>query len=180
MALTKVPSEQLQFRSANTGTHLLDTYLEDAEIAGQRLDQLMAKLFNSTTGEIDAFTFTYQNDSNGQTIKLSVGGGTANEIASFTQLFTDIATAKANALAEMETKRLAAATSETNAATSASNAATSEANALASQNAAASSATQAGTFAAQAFQTTPTVIQQGINISQLYGGLFNGSTLANA
>tara|TARA_B100002019_G_scaffold166640_1_gene144066 strand:- start:6988 stop:7527 length:540 start_codon:yes stop_codon:yes gene_type:complete len=178
MALTKVPSEQLQFRSANTGDHLLDTYLEDAEIAGQRLDQLMAKLFNSTTGEIDAFQFTYSNDSNGQTIKLSIGGGTANEIASFTQLFTDIATAKADALAEMEVKRLAAATSESNAATSATNAATSEQNALTSEQQAAASATQAGTYAAQAFQTTPTVIAQGILLAQLHGGLFDGSTLS--
>jgi hypothetical protein len=78
----------------------------------------------------------------------------------------------------MEVKRIAAATSESNAATSATNAATSEQNALTSEQQAASSATQAGTFAAQAFQTTPTVIAEGILLAQLDGGLFDGSTLS--
>ena len=61
MARTRVPSEQLNFRSAATGTHLLDTYLEDAEMGGLTLAQLMNKLFNASTGAIDAFTFTYDN-----------------------------------------------------------------------------------------------------------------------
>jgi hypothetical protein len=33
------------------------------------------------------------------------------------------------------------------------------------------------TYANQAYQTTPTVIQQGILLAQLHGELFNGSSL---
>ena len=63
MARTRVPSEQLNFRSANTGVHLLDTYLEDAEMGNLTLAQLMGKLFDEATGNIDAFTFTYDSTS---------------------------------------------------------------------------------------------------------------------
>ena len=61
MARTRVPSEQLQFRSQNTGNHLLDTYLEDAEMGSLTLATLMAKLFDEATGDIDAFEFRYAN-----------------------------------------------------------------------------------------------------------------------
>jgi len=178
MAVTRVPSEQLSFRSAATGEHLLDTYLEDAEVAGQRLDQLMAKLFNATTGEVDAFTFTYTNDSGGQKINLSIGGQASNEIASFTQLFTDIATAKASALSDVEVKRVAAALSETNASTSATNAAISESNASTAKTAAETARDLAQTYANQAYATTPATIGQNIVIAQLFGDLFDGSTLS--
>ena len=178
MAVTRVPSEQLSFRSANTGEHLLDTYLEDAEIAGQRLDQLMSKLFSSVTGEIDAFTFTYDSTSGAEKMNLRIGAdGATNEIASFTQLFTDLNNFKATALSDMGVKQDAAALSETNALAS-------ENSALAARNASqtAQAASEAArdlsqTYANQAFATTPTTIGENILISQLFGSLFNGSSL---
>ena len=87
MARTRVPSEQLNFRSAATGIHLLDTYLEDAEMGGLTLAQLMNKLFNASTGAIDAFTFTYDNTAGAEKMFLKIGeDGATNEIADFTQL----------------------------------------------------------------------------------------------
>ena len=55
MARTRVPSEQLNFRSANTGTHLLDTYLEDAEKGGLTLSALLSKLFDDATGNFAGY-----------------------------------------------------------------------------------------------------------------------------
>ena len=108
MARTRVPSEQLNFRSAATGIHLLDTYLEDAEMGGLTLAQLMNKLFNASTGAIDAFTFTYDNTAGAEKMFLKIGeDGATNEIADFTQLFADLnAFSKATALADMEVKEL--------------------------------------------------------------------------
>ena len=107
MARTRVPSEQLNFRSAATGTHLLDTYLEDAEMGGLTLAQLMNKLFNASTGAIDAFTFTYDNTAGAEKMFLKIGeDGATNEIADFTQLFSDLNAFKATALADMEVKEL--------------------------------------------------------------------------
>ena len=178
MARTRVPSEQLNFRSANTGAHLLDTYLEDAELGGLTLAQLLGKLFNETTGDIDAFTFTYDSTSGAEKMNLQIGeGGAITEIASFTQLFTDLDTFKTTALSDMEVKRLSAESSKNAAAASevdAEGARDAAQAALASANAARDAAQ---TYANQAFQTTPTVIGQGILIAQLHGELFNGSTL---
>jgi hypothetical protein len=50
MARTFVPSEQLNFRSAATGTHLLDTYLEACEKGGVTLPVLMENLYSSDGG----------------------------------------------------------------------------------------------------------------------------------
>jgi len=50
MARTFVPSEQLNFRSAATGTHLLDTYLEACEKGGVTLPILMENLYSSDGG----------------------------------------------------------------------------------------------------------------------------------
>lgn len=117
MARTRVPSEQLNFRSANTGVHLLDTYLEDAEMGNLTLAQLMGKLFDETTGDIDAFSFQYSNENDLQTLKLRIGGPEAPylEVASFTDLFTDLASFKSTALSDMEAKRSDAQTSAENA-----------------------------------------------------------------
>jgi hypothetical protein len=178
MARTRVPSEQLNFRSANTGTHLLDTYLEDAEKGGLTLSALLSKLFDDATGNVDTFTFTYDGTSGSEKMFLKIGtDGAVAEIASFTQLFADLNAFKATALADMEVKRVDAETSAAEALASETDA---EAAQTASENAqAAAEAARdlSQTYANQAFQTTPTVIQQGIIISQLYGGLFNGSTL---
>jgi len=178
MARTRVPSEQLNFRSANTGIHLLDTYLEDAEMGNLTLAQLMGKLFDEATGEIDAFTFTYDSTSGAEKMNLQIGeGGAVTEIASFTQLFSDLNSFKTTALADMEGKRADAEASATAAASSETDAQTAQAASEAALSAAQTARDNAQTYANQAFQTTPTVIAQGILLAQLHGDLFDGSTL---
>jgi len=178
MARTRVPSEQLNFRSANTGVHILDTYLEDAEMGDLTLAQLMGKLFDEVTGEVDAFTFTYDSTSGAEKMNLQIGeGGVVTEIASFTQLFSDLDSFKTTALADMEVKRLSAESSKNAAAASEADAEAANTSSLAAQQASEDARDLSQTYANQAYQTTPTVIQQGILLSQLHGELFNGSSL---
>jgi len=178
MARTRVPSEQLNFRSANTGVHILDTYLEDAEMGDLTLAQLMGKLFDEVTGEVDAFTFTYDSTSGAEKMNLQIGeGGVVTEIASFTQLFSDLDSFKTTALADMEVKRLSAESSKNAAAASEADAEAANTSSLAAQQASEDARDLSQTYANQAFQTTPTVIQQGILLAQLHGELFNGSSL---
>lgn len=177
MARTRVPSEQLNFRSQNTGTTLLDTYLEDAEMGGLSLATLMGKLFNEATGDIDAFEFRYTNENDTQTLELRIGtDGQFQEIASFTQLFTDLANFKTTALADMEEKRADAEESADEAATSEANALQYKNDAEAAQAAAEDAKRAAQGYANDAFAVTPTVIAEGILVAQLHGELFNGST----
>ena len=57
MAFTRPTTDQVNFRSATTGTHLLDTYLEGCEKGGS-LPVLMDNLFSSTGGlNPNAITF---------------------------------------------------------------------------------------------------------------------------
>jgi hypothetical protein len=178
MARTRVPSEQLNFRSANTGTHVLDTYLEDAEMGGQTLAQLMGKLFDDATGSIDAFDFRYSNVDDVQSLELRIGTDAEYQsVASFTQLFTDLASFKSTALLDMEAKRFNAEQSKDAARTSEVNADTSKRASEAALAASSTARDAAQTYANQAFQTTPTVIGQGILLAQLHGDLFNGSSL---
>tara|TARA_B100000767_G_scaffold265652_1_gene281958 strand:- start:218 stop:754 length:537 start_codon:yes stop_codon:yes gene_type:complete len=178
MARTRVPSEQLNFRSANTGTTLLDTYLEDAEMGGLSLSVLLQKIFNAATGNVDAFTFTYDNTAGAEKMNLKIGtDGTSAEIASFTQLFTDLNNFKTTALSDMGVKQAAAATSATNSATSEANSEISNQSSLAAKVASEAARDLSQTYATQAFQTTPTTIAENIIISQMYGSLFNGSSL---
>ena len=178
MARTRVPSEQLNFRSQNTGTTLLDTYLEDAEMGGLSLATLMGKLFNEATGDIDAFEFRYTNENDTQTLELRIGtDGQFQEIASFTQLFTDLANFKTTALADMEAKRADAEESAGEALASENAAEAAQGAAENARDAAISARDLAREYRNQAFATTPTVIEQGILVAQLHGELFNGSTL---
>jgi len=178
MARTRVPSEQLQFRSVNTGSHLLDTYLEDAEMGGLTLATLMGKLFDEATGDIDTFEFRYVNNDEAQTLELRIGTDAEyQEVASFTQLFTDLANFKTTALADMEVKRQSAEDSRNAALASELDAESAQSAAEAARDAAQAARDASQTYANQAFQTTPTVIAQGILLSQLHGELFNGSTL---
>tara|TARA_B100000035_G_scaffold234134_1_gene202416 strand:- start:393 stop:929 length:537 start_codon:yes stop_codon:yes gene_type:complete len=178
MARTRVPSEQLNFRSENTGTHLLDTYLEDAEKGGLTLSALLSKLFDDATGEIDTFTFTYDGTSGNEKMYLKIGtDGSVNEIASFTQLFADLNAFKSTALADMEAKRADAEQSAGEALASELDAEAAQTAAEAAQLASEQARDLSQTYANQAFQTTPTVIGQGILIAQLHGSLFDGSTL---
>lgn len=178
MARTRVPSEQLQFRSANTGSHLLDTYLEDAEKGGLTLATLLGKIFDEATGEIDTFEFRYKNENDTQTLELRIGTDAEfQEVASFTQLFQDLADFKATALGDMEAKRQDAEDSAAEALASELDAESAQLAAEAARDAAQLARDNAQTYMNQAYQTTPTVIQQGILIAQLHGDLFNGSHL---
>ena len=103
--------------------------------------------------------------------------GAVNEIASFTQLFSDLNNFKATALADMEVKRLDAEQSASEALASETDAEAAQLASEAARDASIAARDLSQTYANQAFQTTPTVIQQGILISQLHGSLFDGSTL---
>ena len=178
MARTRVPSEQLNFRSQNTGTHLLDTYLEDAEKGGLTLSSLLGKLFDDATGDIDAFTFTYDGTSGAEKMFLKIGSDGANtEIASFSQLFSDLNSFKTTALADMEVKRADAEESAGEAETAETNAETAQAAAEAARDAAVTARNDAQTFAGVAQGSTPDAIGQSILVTQLHSDLFNGSTL---
>jgi len=102
MAQTRVPSEQLTFRSAATGEHLLDTYLEDAEIGGLRLDQLLSKIFNSS-GNVAAFEFQFIDTAGSEALQFRTGGGDWQDIAGISTLVGNMNTQVATALGHSTT-----------------------------------------------------------------------------
>ena len=162
MARTRVPSEQLNFRSANTGTHLLDTYLEDAEKGGLTLSALLSKLFDDVTATLMLSHSTHDGTSGNEKMFLKIGtDGAVNEIASL-PLFADLNSFKATALADMEVKRADAEQSAAEALASENDAETAQVAAEAARDASIAARDLSQTYANQAFQTTPTVIQQGI------------------
>lgn len=55
---TRPTGEQLRFVSAATGSHILDTYLEAAEKGGRTLGDMLADLFDETTGLLSTDIFT--------------------------------------------------------------------------------------------------------------------------
>jgi hypothetical protein len=59
MSRTRPKLEQVEFRSAKTGSHLLDKYLEDAEVGNRSLPQLLADVFDPASGTVrnDLFEF---------------------------------------------------------------------------------------------------------------------------
>jgi len=59
MATTKISSDQLTFRSSNTGDHLLDDYLENAELGNKTLADLLSEIFD-TNGDVDATIFQFR------------------------------------------------------------------------------------------------------------------------
>lgn len=59
MALTLPTTEQLRFRSQNTGTHNLDTYLEAAEKGGRSLSDLLDEIFDAN-GDVDTGIFQFR------------------------------------------------------------------------------------------------------------------------
>jgi len=83
MAETRPTGEQLRFLSANTGEHVLDTYMEAAEIGGRALSDLLDDLFdpaNSGTFRSENFEFRY----NATTSNLQFRAGVfSNSSASF-------------------------------------------------------------------------------------------------
>ena len=107
MAVTRVPSEQLTFRSAATGEHLLDTYLEDAELGGLRLDQLLSKLFNAS-GNITAFEFQFVSTAGSESLQFRTTGGAWQDMAGVSTLVAGMNT-------QVSTATTHAATTTTNA-----------------------------------------------------------------
>jgi len=77
MAITRPTGEQLRFVSVNTGEHVLDTYMENAEIGGRQLSALLGDIFKSSDGLFDPTIFTFQVDTNDNN-KLEVRVGTGN------------------------------------------------------------------------------------------------------
>jgi hypothetical protein len=77
MAITRPTGEQLRFVSVNTGEHVLDTYMENAEIGGRQLSALLGDIFKSSDGLFDPTIFTFQVDV-ADNNKLEVRVGTAN------------------------------------------------------------------------------------------------------
>jgi len=60
MTETKVRGKQLRFLSENTGNHVLDTYLEAAEIGGRSLADLLGDLFDPSDGEFRSELFEFR------------------------------------------------------------------------------------------------------------------------
>lgn len=74
MAATQPTGEQIRFRSANTGDHVLDTYLESAEIGGRSLTDLLDDLFDpSNNGAFRTSNFEFQFDTSADKIQFRVG-----------------------------------------------------------------------------------------------------------
>lgn len=64
MAETRPTGEQLRFVSAATGEHILDAYLESAEKGGRQLPDMLADIYDPTTGlfRADLFEFRVTSD----------------------------------------------------------------------------------------------------------------------
>ena len=74
MAITRPTGEQLRFRSANTGDHVLDTYLESAEIGGRALNDLLDDLFDpANNGTFRSNNFEFRFDAATDKIQFRVG-----------------------------------------------------------------------------------------------------------
>ena len=60
MTETRPTGEQLRFMSAATGEHILDAYLEAAEKGGRQLPDLLADIFDASTGLFRADIFDFR------------------------------------------------------------------------------------------------------------------------
>ena len=60
MAFTRPTTDQVNFRSSKTGTHLLDTYLEACEKGNFTLPVLMSNLFDDTTGGLNPNAISFR------------------------------------------------------------------------------------------------------------------------
>lgn len=88
MAETLPTGEQIRFRSANTGDHVLDTYLESAEIGGRSLTDLLDDLFDpSNNGTFRANNFEFRFDPATDKLQFRVG-----QFASSTAGWSDLTT----------------------------------------------------------------------------------------
>lgn len=70
---TRPTGEQLRFVSANTGEHVLDTYLEAAEKGGRTLADMLDDLFDSTTGDFDGDLIEFRYDDSTENLQVRAG-----------------------------------------------------------------------------------------------------------
>jgi len=87
MAITTPKGEQIQFVSAKTGTHSLDTYLEAAEVGNRQLHDLLDDMFDSSTGVFKADNFQFRFDTSTDKLQVRVG-----QYSSSTAGWTDVTT----------------------------------------------------------------------------------------
>lgn len=87
MAITTPKGEQIQFVSAKTGTHNLDTYLEAAEVGNRQLHDLLDDMFDASTGVFKADNFQFRFDTSTDKLQVRVGQF-ANSTASWTDVTT--------------------------------------------------------------------------------------------
>ena len=85
MAITTPKGEQIQFVSAKTGTHNLDTYLEAAEVGNRQLSDLLDDLFDTSTGVFKADNFQFRYDTSTKALQVRVGQF-ANSTSSWTEV----------------------------------------------------------------------------------------------
>ena len=170
---TRVPSDQLEFRSSINGTTNLDTYLEAAEIGGRPLAAPLGDIFDNSGIFVAAGLYDWKGTwttstayTNGDTFEDPANGNIYVTLVSHTStsIATDVSandialvvdvSAVATSATAAATSATNAATSKTNAATSATNAATSETNAATSASGASTSASGASTSATAAATST--------------------------
>ena len=85
MAETQPRGEQLRFLSAKTGTHNLDTYLENAERGSRSIGDMLGDIFDSS-GNFDETNFEFQFDPSDNQLEVRVGGS-ANSYTNITSFF---------------------------------------------------------------------------------------------
>jgi len=168
MTETRPRGEQLRFESANTGSHILDDYLENSERGGRPLYDLMADLFG-TDGNFSSglFQFRIQNQAtNDYSLQYRAGTYVDPEEAWVTisdEVFDLIVTACLSAKTSAET---AATTSTTNATLTATNATSTSSDATQT----ASDRTATETFKNQA-EAAQTAAEAAVNGSPMQGRL---------
>ena len=86
MAITRPTGEQLRFRSAATGDHILDTYMENSEKGSRTLPDLLDDLFDSS-GVFRSANFEFRFDATTDKIQFRAGN-----FANSTTGWTDITT----------------------------------------------------------------------------------------
>lgn len=134
MSETKPRAEQIRFVSDETGAHILDEYIEQAERGGMTIGDLLDVLFDSSGNiQIGLFQFRIQDlGANNYNLQFRVGPYVDPEDGWITisePVFNQILTAAQGFATTATTQAGIATTQAGNAATSASNAATSETNA---------------------------------------------------
>jgi hypothetical protein len=91
MAITRPTGEQLRFLSANTGEHILDTYMEAAEIGGRQLSDLLDDLFdpaNSGTFRSENFEFRYNETTSTLQFRAGVFSNSSASFVDVTSFFS--------------------------------------------------------------------------------------------